>query len=87
MVAMETSSHVDSDMSYQIVASLILEKVARFGIVCFKIKKVINVQSRRGQNLPPPPPPPPNQPSLNRVKGLLTFVGPLLSELYVMGSN
>ena len=61
MVAMETSSQVDSDMSHQIVASLILEKVARFGIVCFKIKKVINVQSRRGQNLLPPPSPQPTR--------------------------
>ena len=52
MVAMETSSHMDSDMSYQIFARQILEKVAKFGNVCFNIKKVINVQSRRGQNPP-----------------------------------
>ena len=55
MVAMETSSHVDSDRSYQIVARYILEKVTKFGSVCFNIKKVINVQSRRGQNPPPAP--------------------------------
>ena len=63
MVAMETSSHVDSDMSYQIVARQILEKVAKFGSVCFNIEKVINVQSCHGQ-IPPPPP------GLDRVKQL-----------------
>ena len=52
MVAMETSSHVDSDMSYQIVAREILEKVAKSGSVCFSIKKVINVQSCCGPNPP-----------------------------------
>ena len=52
---MERSSHVHSDMSYQIVVIQILEKVAKFGSVSFNIKKVINVQSRRGQNPPPPP--------------------------------
>ena len=36
---------------------------AKFGSVCFDIKKVINVQSRCGQNPPPPPPP-----GLDRVK-------------------
>ena len=30
-----------------------LEKVAKFGSVCFNIKNVINVQSCRGQNPPP----------------------------------
>ena len=34
------------------------KKFAKFGSVCCNIKKVINVQSRRGQNTPPPPPPP-----------------------------
>ena len=55
MVAMETSSHVGFDMSYQIVARKILEKVAKFGSVCLNINKVVNVQSRRGQNPPPLP--------------------------------
>ena len=64
MVVMETSSHVDSHLSKQIVPRYFLEKVAKFGSVCFNIKKVINVQSRRGQNSPPPPP----LPGLNRVK-------------------
>ena len=32
-----------------------LEKVAKFGGVCFNIKKVINVQSLRGQNTAVPP--------------------------------
>ena len=54
MVAMETSSHVDSDLSYQIVANF--GKSPQVGSVCFNIKKVITVQSRRGQNPPPPPP-------------------------------
>ena len=54
MVAMDTSSHVVSDMSYQIVARNILGQVAKFGRVCFNIKRVIDVQSRRGQNPPPP---------------------------------
>ena len=54
MVAMETSSHVDSDISYRIVARQILYKIAKFGGVCFNIKKkIISVQSRR-QNPPPP---------------------------------
>ena len=48
MVAMETSSHVDSDMSYQI-----LEKAAKFGSVCLNIKKVINIKSGLGQNPTP----------------------------------
>ena len=60
MVSMETLSCVDRDMSIQIVARLFLEKVTKFGTVCFNIKKVINVQSRRGQN--------PFPPGLNRVK-------------------
>ena len=38
MVAMETSSHVDSDMSYQIVARQSLQKVAKFSSVCLNIK-------------------------------------------------
>ena len=58
MDAMETSSHVDSDMSYQIVAKL-LEKVAKFRSVCFNI----NVYSRVRAEFAPPPP------GLNRVKG------------------
>ena len=37
MVAMETSSHEGRNMSYQIVARQILEKVAKFGSVCFNI--------------------------------------------------
>ena len=52
--SVETSSHVDGDMSYQIVARQFSEKVAKFSGVCFNIKKVINVQSRRGQNPSPP---------------------------------
>ena len=59
MVAMETSSNVDSDMSYQIVARYILEKVAKFGSVCFNFEKVINVQSHCGQAESAHPPPPP----------------------------
>ena len=50
MVAMERSSHVDSHMSYQIVTRCNIEKVTKFSRVCFDVKKVINVQSRRGQN-------------------------------------
>ena len=53
MVAVETWSHVDNDMLNQIVASSFLEKVTKFGSVCFNIKKVINVQIRRGQNPSP----------------------------------
>ena len=53
---METSSHVDCYVSYQIVAREFLEKVTKFGGVCFNIQNVINVQSCRRQNLPPPPP-------------------------------
>ena len=53
MVAMETSGHVESQLSYQIVSRWFLEKVTKFGSVCFNIEKVINVQSRRGQNPPP----------------------------------
>ena len=44
---METSSHVGSDMLYQIVANWLSEKVSKFGSVCFNIRKVINVQRRR----------------------------------------
>ena len=36
-----------------------LEKVAKFGSVCFITEKVINIQSRCGQNPPTPPPHPP----------------------------
>ena len=43
-VAMETSNCMDQDMLFKIVARLILGKVAKFGGVCFNIKKVINVQ-------------------------------------------
>ena len=46
MVAMETSSHVDSSILYQIVARLCLEKVTKFGSVCCHIKKVNDIQSR-----------------------------------------
>ena len=57
MVAMETSSHVDRNLSYKIVVKYILEKVAKFGSACFNIKKKngINVQSRHGQNSTHPP--------------------------------
>ena len=56
-VAMKTSNCLDQDMSHQIVARLLLEKVPKFGGVCFNIKKVINVQSQRGHFLPPLLPP------------------------------
>ena len=39
MVAMETSSHVDNDMSYQIVARQRLENVTKFDGVCCNITK------------------------------------------------
>ena len=57
MVVMETSSHVDSHMSYQIVATT-------FGSVFFNIKNVNKVRSHRRQNPPPPPFP---YPGLNRI--------------------
>ena len=62
MVAMETSSHVDFCGSYQIVARQLLETFSKFGSVCFNIRKVINVKSRRGQYSLRPP-------GLNSVKG------------------
>ena len=31
-----------------------VEKVTKFGSICFNIKNVVNVESRRGQNPPPP---------------------------------
>ena len=46
---------------------LFLGKVAKFGGICFNIKKVINLQSQLGNFLPPPPHPP----WLNRVKGIV----------------
>ena len=60
MVAMETSSHVDSHLSFQIVPRWFLEKVAKFGTICFNIKKLLTSKVAAGR-IPP-------LPSLNRVK-------------------
>ena len=51
---METLRHVDSNMSYRIIAKYCLEKVTKIESVCAKIRKTIyiSVQSRSGQNPP-----------------------------------
>ena len=54
MVAMETSSHVDSDVSHQIVARWFLEKVTKFGGICFDIKEFLTSKFTAG-GIPPPP--------------------------------
>ena len=59
MAGIETSSHVDCYLLYQIVARLFLGNFTNFGSIFFNIRKVINVQSRRGQTPTPPPLPPP----------------------------
>ena len=55
MVAMETASSVNNNMSYQIVRRQISGKLKKFGGFYFNIEKVINGQSRDGQ-IPPPTP-------------------------------
>ena len=57
MAAMETSSHVDSNMSYQIVADKVLKKKPP-SLIAFAFL------NRRGQSPPIPSP----TPGLNRVK-------------------
>ena len=42
MVAMETSSHVDSGMSYQIVCQIVFRKVTKFGSICFTIRGTVS---------------------------------------------
>ena len=54
---METSSHVGSDIKL-LSGKFWKKSPSLVEFHCFKIKKVINMQSRRGQNPSPPPPPP-----------------------------
>ena len=60
MVAMETSGHVVSHQSYQIVPRYFLEKFAKLGSVCFILKKLLTVKVATGRIRP--------LPGLDRVK-------------------
>ena len=67
------------------IIRLMTSHVAKFGSVCFNIKKVINIQSRCGQNPLPPPP----LPGLSRVKIWLQALAGLiqLHKCFLVGKQ